>query len=192
MARLAFPLMDGTFQIVNGGSNSLLNAHFATLEGERFRPFRGQSYAVDIVQINRFGLRANGIQPADPAQYVIFGSPVYAPCAGTVIETENGREDMPPPQTDRANLTGNHALLDCGEFLVLLAHFKKGSVVVSTGQTVEIGQLLGQVGNSGNTGEPHLHIHAQRRGTQAASLNGEPVWVIFDGAFLVRNRLVSR
>ncbi|MER7464077.1 hypothetical protein [Streptomyces sp. NPDC097981] len=26
------------------------------------------------------------------------------------------------------------------------------------------GQLLGEVGNSGNSSEPHLHIHAEREG----------------------------
>jgi hypothetical protein len=190
--RLAFPLTDGTFYIANGGSNSLLNAHLETLEGETHRPWRGQSYAVDILQINRVGLRASGFLPADPAQYLIFGRPVHAPCGGTILETENGREDLSPPQVDRTYLPGNHVLLDCGEFLVLLAHFKKGSVEVATGQQVEVGHTLGQVGNSGNTGEPHLHIHAQRRGTRPTTLDGEPLWMLFDDNFPVRNQLVVR
>jgi hypothetical protein len=33
-----------------------------------------------------------------------------------------------------------------------------------TGQSVRAGDLLGEVGNSGNTTEPHLHIHAERDG----------------------------
>ena len=190
--QLAFPLKDGTFYIANGGSNSLLNPHLETLEGERYRSWRGQSYAVDILQINRWGLRANGFLPADPAQYRMFDTPVHAPCAGTILETENGREDLPPPRADRTYLPGNHVLIDCGEFLVLLAHFRKGSVAVTTDQQVEVGQTLGQVGNSGNTGEPHLHIHAQRRGTQPTTLDGEPLWILFDDKFLVRNQLVVR
>lgn len=191
-ARLSFPLKDGTFHIVNGGSNSLVNAHFKTLEGERFRAFRGQSYGVDIVQINRFGFRANGFLPKDPADYVIFGAKVHAPCAGEIIETENDREDLLPPNTDRTYLTGNHVLIDCGEYTVMLAHFKKGSVQVAPGQKVEVGHMIGQVGNSGNTDEPHLHIHAQHRGTQQTSLDGEPLWMLFDDRFLVRNQLISR
>jgi murein DD-endopeptidase MepM/ murein hydrolase activator NlpD len=191
-ARLAFPLTGGTFYIVSGGGNSLVNAHLETLEGERFRPFRGQSYAVDILQINRYGFRANGFLPSDPAEYAIFGTSVHAPCAGTVIETENDREDMPVPRTDREVMPGNHVLLDCGEFIVLLAHFKKGSVAVTTGQKVEIGTTLGQVGNSGNSEEPHLHIHAQRRGSGPNTLDGEPLWMIFEGEFLVRNQILIR
>ena len=189
-ADLVFPLKDGTFYIASGGSNSLVNPHLNTLEGERFRPFRGQSYAVDIMQINRFGLRANGFLPADPADYAIFGKPVSAPCAGTVLQTENNRPDMPPPEPDREVIPGNHVLLDCGEFVVLLAHFKKGSVTVEKDQKIETGQMLGLVGNSGNTNEPHLHIHAQRRGAAEMPLGGEPLWVTFEGKFLVRNQLV--
>lgn len=46
---------------------------------------------------------------------------------------------------------------------------------------------MGLVGNSGNTGEPHLHIHAQRPGSAIAPLSGEPVPVRFGGRYLVRN-----
>ena len=35
-----------------------------TLTGERFRPFRGQSHAVDLIAVDALGLRANGIAPA--------------------------------------------------------------------------------------------------------------------------------
>jgi murein DD-endopeptidase MepM/ murein hydrolase activator NlpD len=51
--------------------------------------------------------------------------------------------------------------------------------------------MLGRVGNSGNTNEPHLHIHAQRRGSTETALDGEPVWMLFDNSFLVRNRLIT-
>ena len=30
------------------------------------------------------------------------------------------------------------------------------------GELTELGHVLGLVGTSGNTGEPHLHVHAQR------------------------------
>ncbi|MEZ7171746.1 M23 family metallopeptidase [Sporosarcina sp. OR05] len=64
-----------------------------------------------------------------------------------------------------------------------MAHMKEGSVAVAKGDTVTTGQLLGKVGNSGNTSEPHLHIHAE--------LDGKGVPLTFDGRFLVRNQLVK-
>ena len=35
------------------------------------------------------------------------------------------------------------------------------------GANVAVGHWLASVGNSGNTGEPHLHVHAQGRGLLA-------------------------
>lgn len=72
---------------------------------------------------------------------------------------------------------------------VVLAHMTEGSVAVGEGQEVEEGQFLGRVGNSGNTSEPHLHIHAVRTGS-GSILEGEGVPVLFDGRFPVRNGLV--
>ncbi|MGI9182408.1 MAG: hypothetical protein ACR2H9_18165 [Longimicrobiaceae bacterium] len=51
---------------------------------------------------------------------------------------------------------------------------------------------LGRVGNSGNTTQPHLHIHGERGGTATSILDGEGVPIRFDGHFLVRNSLVRR
>ena len=43
----------------------------------------------------------------------------------------------------------------------MLAHLKRGSIVVRAGDKVKRGQLLGQCGNSGNSSEPHLYYHLQ-------------------------------
>ncbi|MCC7241180.1 MAG: M23 family metallopeptidase [Acidobacteria bacterium] len=186
-ADLAFPLRSGTYLVVNGGNQTLINAHLGTLEGERFAPYRGQSYGVDLVRIDRVGLRVRGLIPADPVVYVIFGDPIVAPCGGRVLVAEDGAEDMSPPQADRAHMVGNHVILECGRVWIVLGHMQKGSVVAHVGQVVEPGALLGRVGNSGNTGEPHLHLHAQRPGSTGAPLSGEPVAVQLGGRYLVRN-----
>src|SRR5690606_28199210 len=70
---LTFPLQSGTYYVVNGGSDNLLNAHLATLEGERFRAYRGQSHGVDLVKVGSWALRARGPAPTNPADYAIFG-----------------------------------------------------------------------------------------------------------------------
>jgi hypothetical protein len=184
---VSFPLGSGTYLVVNGGSQPLINAHLGTLEGERFAPYRGQSYGVDLVRINRAGLRVSGLLPADPAAYVIYGDPVLAPCRGRVVFVADGAADMPPPQPDRAHMAGNHVILECGSLWIVLGHLQRGSVAVNVGQVTELGDVLGLVGNSGNTGEPHLHVHAQRPGSAIAPLSGEPVPTRLGGRYLVRN-----
>jgi len=189
---LAFPLRGGPFVVANGGSSGFVNAHVETLDDPRFAPVRGQAHAVDIVAVNASGVRAAGILPPDPSRYVIFGLPVHAPCAGVVSQIENTLPDRSPPATDPRNPAGNRVMLDCGDFMVLLAHLGQRSVTVRAGQRVAAGDIVGTVGNSGNSDEPHLHVHAQRRGAGALELGGEPLAMRFDGRYLVRNDRVHR
>lgn len=184
---LAFPLDAGSYLVANGGANSLVNAHLETLTLERARPYRGQSYGVDLVALDRWGRRAKGLAPADPAAYVIFGRPILAPCAGEVLEAVDGLADLPPPQVDREHMAGNHVILDCGGVWVVLGHMRQGSVAVRAGDPVGVGEVLGQVGNTGNTGEPHLHIHAQTPGPTAMPLGGDPLPILLDDRYLARN-----
>jgi hypothetical protein len=189
---LSFPLRNGTYLVVNGGGNELINAHYKTLEGERFRAWRGESYGVDIEKLNGLGLRARGLLPKTLAAYEIFGEALYAPCAGEVIAAKDGVDEMTPPETDRQHMAGNHVILQCGSAWIVLGHLQKGSVQVAAGQCLAQGQPLGRVGNTGNTGEPHLHIHAQWPGTAEAPLSGEPPPIRFDQHYPVRNgRIVA-
>lgn len=187
---LEFPLDHGTYYVASGGANGLLNAHFLTVDDPRYRAFRGQSFGVDFMKLDGWGLRSRGVAPSDPEAYLIWGQPVYAPCAGTVVEAVDGRPDMRPPAVDREYLPGNNVLLDCDGVWVLLAHLQNGSVRVRAGSTVLVGERLGQVGNSGNSAKPHLHVHAQRPGTAAAPASGEPLHILFDDRFLARNSRV--
>lgn len=185
---LQFPLRGGTYYVAAGGSVGLLNQHLVTLTETRLRAFRGQSYALDIVKLGPFGLRASGLLPTDPSRYAIFGEPAFAPCAGVVVHAEDGAPDMPPPQPDRTRIPGNHVLLDCDGVHVLLAHFMQGSVRVTEGERVTTDTVVGLAGNSGNTSEPHLHIHAQRPAAEGEEpLSGDPLPIRLDGKYLVRN-----
>ena len=191
---LAFPLKAGDYLIVNGGSNIVLNAHLMTLDPgiERFHPYKGQSYGLDIVKLDKWGLRASGLLPSNPADYVVFGTPVYSPCTGKVIAAFDAVQDMQVPQMDRQHMAGNYVMLRCGKADVVLGHLQRSSVSVTPDAQVSAGQFIAKVGNSGNTGEPHLHVHAQLAGTADAPFSGEPLSTRFDGRFLVRNDRLSR
>ena len=59
---------------------------------------------------------------------------------------------------------GNHGVIELAtKTYLIIAHLKPNSVTVVAGQEVEEGQVIGQCGNSGNTSEPHIHIHHQRQ-----------------------------
>ena len=185
---LAFPLEPGRYLVVNGGSNIATNAHLETLNAgvPRYRAWRGQSDGVDLAALDRFGLRARGVQPADPGAYRIYGARVLSPCAGQVVIAVDGLPDMRVPEVDRDHLAGNHVMLRCGEADVPLGHLQPDSMRVHVGANVAVGDWLASVGNSGNTGEPHLHVHAQGQGTTEAPLGGDPRPLQFNGRFPVR------
>jgi hypothetical protein len=187
---LAMPLAPGRYLIVSGGNAPGINAHLRTLHDERFRAARGQSFAVDIIGVDALGFRAHGVMPKDPRKYRIYGAAILAPCSGTIVGVTDDLPDMAVPQRDRVHLAGNHVLLDCGGYIVVLAHMAKGSVVVGEGDAIGVGSPIGSVGNSGNTDESHLHIHVQRSISHPSPLGGEPLWFTVGGRFLTRNDIL--
>lgn len=180
--RLSFPLQDGTYYVGQGGSSFWLNYHHTN---------EAQAYALDVVELNGLGMRADGIFPDERDEYEIYGDTVHSPCGGTVIAAENDRPGFEPPERDQEHPAGNHVMIACKGVSVLLAHLQQGSVTVAEGDSVTIGEPLGRVGNSGNTTEPHLHIHAVA-GTPDGTLEGEGVPMLFDGEFPVRNTVIER
>lgn len=182
---LLFPFNGGTFHIGHGGGNVTVNYHHVV---------PAQRYALDVVKLNAFGIRAFGLYPSTLEKYASYGAEVIAPCSGEVISTENDLPDLIPPNQDSKNLAGNHVVLYCADTSVILGHLKKGSVQVKLGSRVEKGAVLAQIGNSGNTSEPHLHIHAVvGKHVDAKALLGtaEGLPMIFNGKFLVRNDRVT-
>lgn len=189
---LSFPLESGDYLIVSGGNSTNINSHLMTLDETvpRFKNWRGQSYALDIVRVNKLGLRSSGIMPPDPADYLIYGQEVIAPCGGEVMRAVNNIEDNQVPVMNRDAMSGNHVLIRCEDVEVILAHMITGSVVVEEGQQVSIGQLLGLAGNSGNSGEPHLHIHVQALGAPTDTLDSNPLAFTINGKYWLRNQIM--
>jgi murein DD-endopeptidase MepM/ murein hydrolase activator NlpD len=177
IAVLAMPMKAGRYYVANGGARAISSAHLRTMpratQGQR--NYWGQSHGVDIIAIDRWGLMSSET------------TLVLAPCAGRVVRAQDGAADGRP--VDLASPTaraGNYALIRCGSFDILLAHFRNGSLRVTSGDLVRAGQPVGTLGNSGASDMPHLHIHAQRPGPVGAPFSGKPVPMRIGGHYLVR------
>jgi len=124
-----------------------------------------QRYALDILRLNEQGDNTFTGDPALNESYAVYGLPVTAAGPGRVIATRNDLPNntpvgaLPQPVT-HDNVAGNFVVqsLPGGRF-ALYGHFQPGTVAVAPGDVVQTGQPLGLVGNSGNSTEPHLHLH---------------------------------
>jgi hypothetical protein len=146
---------DGAWMVVWGGHSEFRNYH---------APTAPQRYAHDIV-IWRDGSTYTG-DGSRNEQYHCYGQPQYAPAAGTVVTVVDEYPDDTPGSAPTSDPTihpaGNHVVIAVGEGeYVLMAHFIPGSLAVAEGDIVSAGEQIGLTGNSGNSSEPHVHIHLQ-------------------------------
>lgn len=180
-ANLASPLRNGNYYVVQGGNAESVNHHF---------PVSAQKFALDIVKISKFGVRANGIMPSKLSDYLIYGEKVYSPCSGDVVMLEKKVPNTPIGETNTTEPAGNFVAIRCirENVTVFLAHLAPKSVAVEIGETVNTDSVVGEVGNSGNTTEPHLHIHtvADSKKRDEIFYSGTPVAMLFNKQFLVR------
>ena len=150
---------DVPLRVAWGGDNIKTNYHAAVPD---------QRWAYDLL-----------VEPyltgsSDLEDYGCYGVPVVAPASGLVVGARDGEPDITPGIISNNVIvpTGNHVFIqmETGTYLVI-AHLKEGSVTVKPGETLEEGQLIGECGNSGNTSEPHIHIHHQRQDPTVFPIN---------------------
>jgi murein DD-endopeptidase MepM/ murein hydrolase activator NlpD len=122
-----------------------------------------QRYAIDWLRLDD-GLGSTSIgDPSRNESYLIWGSEVLAAAPGTVVATRDGIAEN-TPQVDPTDLPfedagGNFVVEDLGDGrFAYYAHLQPGSLRAHPGDRVGSGDVLGLVGNSGGSSEPHLHF----------------------------------
>ncbi len=136
-----------------------------------------QRFAIDWERIGD-GNRLVAGDTKNVADYAIFGQPVLAVRDGVVVASRNDLpEQVPgalPAAMTVAEADGNFVVQDVGDGnFVLYAHMQPGSVTVKAGDRAKKGEVLGKVGNTGNSQAPHLHLHVMDGPSPLAS-NGLP------------------
>lgn len=154
----------------------------------------GQAYAIDVLQPSPLGTSKRipwaPISRA-PQAFSCFGEPVHAAADGTVVVAFGAVRDH-RSRTSWLSLAyllivegvlrslggvpalfGNHVVVEHGDgSFSAYAHLRRRSLRVQVGQQVSAGDVLAEVGNSGNSSEPHLHFQLmdRRRPAEAAGL----------------------
>ena len=157
------PLDGGDWLAANGpGRNSQHRRGFVPVEG---RGRIAQRFAIDWVRRNPDGRTFSG-DAKDNKSYRAYGAEVLAVADAVVSATKDGiPENIPGPASRAVPITletvgGNYVVLDLGGGrYAFYAHLQPGSLRVRTGDRAKRGQVIGLLGNSGNSTEPHLHFH---------------------------------
>jgi murein DD-endopeptidase MepM/ murein hydrolase activator NlpD len=157
------PLRGGPWLAANGPSNS--SGHRRALIPIAGTPSIAQRFAIDYVKVNAGNSTRQG-DSLDNASYHAEGNDALAVADGRVVAIKDSIPENVPGVNSRAvpitleTVGGNHVILDIGGgHYAFYAHLKPGSLRVKVGDRVKRGQVLGLVGNSGNSTEPHLHFH---------------------------------
>jgi murein DD-endopeptidase MepM/ murein hydrolase activator NlpD len=155
------PLRGDHWMAVNGPSDT--SSHRRALLPYEGRVFVGQRYAIDWAQLFPDNQLLHGDHLVN-RNYSSYGQPVYAVADGTVTEMKDGIPENVPGDSRAVEITlqtvgGNHVIEKISTSVyATYAHMQPGSVRVKQGDRVRRGQILGLVGNSGNSTGPHLHF----------------------------------
>lgn len=96
------------------------------------------------------------------SDYYCYNAPITAPANGTVVNINDGIEDNKPGEINRIHNWGNSIVIQHADYLYSqLSHLKNDSFKVKVGDYVTKGELLGNLGNSGRSPQPHLHFQLQ-------------------------------
>ena len=156
------PLHGEGWLAVNGPNNESVHRR-AGIPIHGFTPI-AQRFAIDWVKVGPNSSTFKGDRKNNES-YFAYGAEVLAVADGVVTEIKDGIPQNVPGDSravpmNLETLGGNHILMDMGQGrFAFYAHLQPGSLRVKAGDHVTRGQVIGLVGNSGNSSEPHLHFH---------------------------------
>lgn len=122
-------------------------------------------FAIDWIKVDRQGSYVHG--DADKARdWLGYGAEVLAVADGVIASARDDMQENPSVLANARNkapleqASGNHVAIDLGDGrYVFYEHLKPGSVRVKPGDQVRRGQVIGQLGYTGESTGPHLHMH---------------------------------
>ncbi|NER14866.1 peptidoglycan DD-metalloendopeptidase family protein [Leptobacterium flavescens] len=138
-----------------------------------------QRYAIDWLMLDEEGAFVKD-EKAKNENWTSYGVELLAVADGTVVDVKDGIIENIPVSgkmavtMTRQTIAGNYIVLDIGnDVYAFYAHLIPNSLRVKKGDTVKQGQVIGLLGNSGNSDAPHLHFHLETK--SKITLGGEGI-----------------
>jgi murein DD-endopeptidase MepM/ murein hydrolase activator NlpD len=175
------PPLQGDKWLIANGSGAIVTAHRYTVQATNGRLRPPEHFAIDFIRLDANG-RAYVGDLANVHNWFGYGSEIISATHGKVVEVLDNLDNQTPGQPlsplTPDQFAGNHVIVEIGAGIsALYAHMAPGSIVVSEGDAVRPGQVLGRLGNSGSTDGPHLHFQIM---DSASALNTNGLPFVFD------------
>jgi hypothetical protein len=159
------PPMRGKNWVVSNGCCTV-STHRGSVGAIDQKLLATERYAIDWIRADNKGhILLPSDKPTKLEDYAAYDAPILSVKGGKVVKVVDSKyPDLEPgvrnPDYTLEDAPGNHVIVDIGGGrYAIYAHLKPGSVTVQEGDHVGRGQVLGRLGNSGNTSAPHLHFH---------------------------------
>ena len=152
----------------------------------------GMTYAYDFIQVRKNKNDALTWHNKSLSEYFLarvklsdtfgWGKPIYSPIDGLVRDVFNSVKErnrlhilsdvgyaiyneifFSYKRGQIHKLGGNYLIIEGKSCCAFIAHAKTGSIKPKVGDTVVAGELIGEVGHSGNSSAPHLHMQLMDR-----------------------------
>jgi murein DD-endopeptidase MepM/ murein hydrolase activator NlpD len=136
-----------------------------------------ERFAIDWVRLDAEGRVFTG-DANKLTSYHYYGTPVHSVAEGVVVNLYDDADEQVPGVEAKGitteNIGGNMLVVDIGGgAYAFYAHLQKGSLKARLGEHVAAGQVIGLLGNTGNSTAPHLHFHVMD-GPSPLDANGLP------------------
>jgi hypothetical protein len=189
------PPLDGPSWLSANSCCDLMTSHRMAMNPLNGELWAAERFAIDYLQFSEDGTVLRG-DAARNESFPFYGADIHAVADGPVVSVLDGLPEQ-IPGTDATGLQvaeygGNHVVQDISgggteKRYAFYAHLKTGSVKVRPGDQLSTGQVLGNLGNTGNSSAPHLHFHVMD-GPDFLKADGLPF--VFD-SFALDGRMAS-
>jgi len=176
-ATLIEPPLRGKGWVSVNGCCDAITSHRGAVMSVNGRIRVPERFAIDWIKLDDKNQLFSG-EATKLESYAYFGSPVHSVADGVVVNLYDETDEQIPSEDAKGitteNIGGNMLVIEIGDGVyAFYAHLQRGSLKFTLGDRVKAGDVIGLLGNTGNSTAPHLHFHLMD-GPSPLNANGLP------------------
>lgn len=177
VAAIVEPPLRGKGWVAVNGCCDAITSHRGAIMAVNGQMRIPERFAIDWIKLDEGGHVFTG-DVTKLESYAYYGTPIHAVADGTVVNLYDDTDEQVPSEPAKGintdNIGGNMLVIQIADGVYsFYAHMQRGSLKVKLGDHVKAGDVIGLLGNTGNSTAPHLHFHLMD-GPSPLNANGLP------------------